>query len=259
MQRDMVTKILLEIRRYWPALYLHSAAVANFALRIAMELGIEARHCRDVLTGALLHDAGKMHVSLEILTKPGPLTEAEWGQMKKHTDYGADWVEQRGGNDEVVAVIRYHHEWWNGNGYAGLKYEQIPLLARIVTIADALDAMTASRPYRKAIAISEALMEIHSGKGLQFDPDIITVLSQKATYEPATYQEPRTLARQIEVEKEWLARLIKIYGDLTHPLVIAQSHWLDKLVLSIYKLQEGKRKEKPLFMGEREFLNLTKN
>ncbi len=162
-------------------------------------------------------------------------------------------MEQRGGNDEVVAVIRYHHEWWNGNGYAGLKYEQIPLLARIVTIADALDAMTASRPYRKAIAVSEALMEIYSGKGLQFDPDIITVLSQKATYEPATYQDPRTLARQIQVEKEWLARLIKIYGDLVHPLVIAQSHWLDKLIVSSYKLQEGKR-WKNLSLWEKENL-----
>ncbi|WP_340674384.1 Spo0E family sporulation regulatory protein-aspartic acid phosphatase [Moorella sulfitireducens] len=88
---------------------------------------------------------------------------------------------------------------------------------------------------------------------MQFDPDIITVLSQKATYEPATYQDPRTLARQIQVEKEWLARLIKIYGDLVHPLVIAQSHWLDKLIVSSYKLQEGKR-WKNLSLWEKENL-----
>ncbi|KYH33828.1 HD domain-containing phosphohydrolase [Neomoorella mulderi] len=251
MQGDTVGKILLEIKQFWPALYFHSIAVANIACRMAFDLGIDASHYQDLLIGALLHDAGKMQVRREILTKPGPLTEAEWRQIKKHTDYGADWVEQRGGNDEVVAVIRYHHEWWNGNGYAGLKYEQIPLLARIVTIADALDAMTASRPYRKTIAISEALLEVHTGKGLQFDPNIITSLSQKATYEPATYQDPRTLARQIQVEKEWLARLIKIYGDLAHPLVIAQSHWLDKLIVTIYKLQEGKR-GKNLSLWEKE-------
>lgn len=237
MQNDVIAKILQEIQEFWSELYLHSISVANLALRMAVDLGVEEACYKDILAGALLHDVGKTKIKKEILTKPGPLTPAEWREVKKHPQYGAEWMEHKGGNSEVVAIIRYHHEKWNGQGYAGLKHQEIPFFARIVAIADALEAMTAPRPYRQGVELSRAMGEIHRQAGLQFDALILSQLKQIETYRPVTYSHPRTIEKQMQVEREWLQGLIEFYGDLSHPLIIAQSHWLDKLVVASYRLQ----------------------
>ncbi|BCV21085.1 HD-GYP domain-containing protein [Moorella sp. Hama-1] len=241
MESNTVAEILDEIQKFWPELYFHSISVANLALRMAVDLSVEEVHYKDILVGALLHDAGKTKIKREILQKPGPLTSTEWKEIKRHPRYGAEWIENRGGNSEVAAIIRYHHEKWNGEGYVGLKRHQIPFFARIVAIADALDAMTAPRPYRQAVEFSRALAEIHIQAGLQFDASVLSRLRQKDTYRPETYSHPRTIEKQKQVEKNWLQRLIEIYGDSSHPLIIAQSHWVDKLVAASYQLSSDPR------------------
>ena len=241
MGSNMVAEILDEIQEFWAELYFHSISVANLALRMAVDLDVGDVHYKDILVGALLHDAGKIKIKREILQKPGPLTSTEWREIKRHPRYGAEWIENMGGNSEVVAVIRYHHEKWNGEGYDGLEGQQIPLFARIVAIADALDAMTAPRPYRQAVEISRALSEIHKQAGSQFDCSVLSQLRQKDTYLPETYSHPRAIEKQIQVEKNWLQRLIDVYSDLSHPVVIAQSHWVEKLVVASYQLSADPR------------------
>jgi len=228
-------EILQELEETWPELYYHSIAVVNFALRMAIDLGVDEIYYGNLITGALLHDIGKTKISREIMEKTSPLNENEWDEIKKHPKLGADLVLQKGGSDAVVEIICYHHERWNGEGYIGLEQKQIPFLARIITIADTIDAMTSPRPYRQPIDISEALGEVLLQAGSQFDPFIVATLRQKANYQSETYRHFSTLERQIREEKERLEKLTEIYGA-SHYLVIAQSQWLDKLIVKTIKL-----------------------
>ena len=141
-----------------------------------------------VETAAMWHDIGKIGMIEDILGKPGKLTDEEWLVMKTHPTLGAELVRKfaasvNGGcglnkqeMDEVVLVILCHHERWDGNGYPnGLKSEEIPLAARIIAVADAYDAMTAGRPYKAAVSRKEALTEIMSCAGSQFDPGVAEI------------------------------------------------------------------------------------
>jgi len=109
-----------------------------------------------------------------ILLKPGPLEPAEWEDVKRHPVVGARIVEPARFPPQVVAAIRHHHEDWSGGGYPdGLAGEEIPLLARIISAADAYDAMTSDRPYRRARTAEEAIEELHRKAGRQFDPRVV--------------------------------------------------------------------------------------
>lgn len=126
---------------------------------------------------ALFHDLGKIAVADAILKKPGALTEVEREEMRGHPGAGrgmlADFGGELLGDAEVLAGVLHHHERWDGEGYPGrLTREGIPLIARIIAVADAYDAMTSIRPYRAPMDHSEAVREIERGSGTQFDPEI---------------------------------------------------------------------------------------
>ena len=156
---------------------LHSKRVACHTLELA-------RHCvlddperlRQIYWGALLHDIGKMGIPDAILLKDGPLTEAEWEEMRTHPDKGYHIVSQVPGMREAAEIVRSHEERFDGSGYPrGLSGEAIPWGARLFAVIDTLDAMTSDRPYRKALSFDVAKTEILQMAGTQFDPDAVEV------------------------------------------------------------------------------------
>ena len=152
----------------------HVERVMNYAQTIAEYLGWSSTEINNLRFGSILHDIGKIHISEEILCKPGALTDEEWIEMKKHPGVGAELIKDIHYLASATPVILYHHERWNGSGYPyGLKGEKIPVIARIVAIADSFDAMTTQRPYRKALSPEQAFNEIVSGSDMQYDPLIV--------------------------------------------------------------------------------------
>jgi putative nucleotidyltransferase with HDIG domain len=154
----------------------HSERVADLTMAIAAEMGIpkDSEHWRYISWGALLHDVGKIAIPDEILRKPGRLTEEEWVTMRTHPQSGFDILLAVDFLAPAAEMVYAHHERYDGNGYPrGLIGEQIPLGARIFMIADALDAMTSDRVYRRAMPAEEALAEILRHSGTQFDPTAV--------------------------------------------------------------------------------------
>jgi putative two-component system response regulator len=152
----------------------HVERVMNYAQTIAEYLGWSQVEINNLRFGSILHDIGKIHISEEILTKPGSLSDDEWIEMKKHPEMGAELIKDIHYLQSAIPVILYHHERWNGRGYPhGLKEEKIPVIARIVAIADSFDAMTTIRPYRKELTPEQAYQEVLTGSGTQYDPLIV--------------------------------------------------------------------------------------
>jgi HD-GYP domain-containing protein (c-di-GMP phosphodiesterase class II) len=156
----------------------HSRDVVDLVVSVADELGLEPRERTRAEFAALLHDVGKVKIPAEIINKPGPLDDAEWETMKTHTILGEELLERIGGLlGEVGRIVRSCHERWDGKGYPdGLAGEAIPLAARIVCACDAWSAMTTDRSYRKALAVEDALAELHSCAGTHFDPRVVAAL-----------------------------------------------------------------------------------
>jgi putative nucleotidyltransferase with HDIG domain len=153
----------------------HSVRVVAFTLRLAKELGItDPARLRAIEQGALLHDVGKIGVADAVLRKPGSLDDTEWEQMRSHPELGYTMLKDIAFLKEALAIVRYHHERWDGSGYPhGLKAEQIPLEARIFTVADAFDAITSMRPYSRARTYSEATAILLEESGRTFDPEVV--------------------------------------------------------------------------------------
>ncbi|MFJ7725056.1 HD-GYP domain-containing protein [Neobacillus sp. NPDC097160] len=158
----------------------HSERVASYALLLAQELGILSKdEQKSFYYACLLHDIGKVHIPDQILMKPGKLTKEEFEIIKSHPGVGAEAVRNVEGINDCLCVIRSHHERWDGRGYPDqLKGEEIPLLARVASVADAFDAMTSSRSYRAAMPVEEAYQRIIEGKGSQFDPTLVEVFKK---------------------------------------------------------------------------------
>ncbi|MBG9940467.1 HD-GYP domain-containing protein [Brevibacillus formosus] len=149
----------------------HSQRVAYWGREIARDIGLAERKVEDVYIGGILHDIGKIGIEDEILNKKGKLTPEEYDKIKQHTVIGYEIILQAGMFNELLPAIRSHHERIDGRGYPdGLAGDEIPLMARILAISDAFDAMVADRPYRKGLPVEEALQEIRRGSGTQFDP-----------------------------------------------------------------------------------------
>jgi len=147
----------------------HSKRVQRIAVALAEEMGLERADIDIVRQAALLHDIGKIGVEDAILLKRGELTEAEWTVMRSHPVLGARIIEKAGFLSDVVPGIRHHHERPDGRGYPdGLLGDEIPLAARIIHVADALDAMTTERFYRQALSFEVAMDEIHGSRGSDF-------------------------------------------------------------------------------------------
>ncbi|MGB7296991.1 MAG: HD-GYP domain-containing protein [Candidatus Aminicenantales bacterium] len=155
----------------------HSQFVANYTLLLARELGIEdQKYLVDLERGALLHDIGKIGVPESILKKKGPLTMIEREIIKDHPLLGFKLIEGFSFLEMASQVVLYHHEDFAGRGYPyGLAGEQIPLEARIFSIADTVDAITSDRPYRKGRSFEDARHEIERHSGSQFDPELVEV------------------------------------------------------------------------------------
>lgn len=153
----------------------HSLRVALYSREIARRLGWTAEELENLYNVALLHDIGKIAIEDSILNKMGTLTEQEYESVKRHTKVGADIVKNTTFIPGIKEGISYHHERYDGAGYVGLKGKDIPLIARILAVADAVTAMEEDRPFRRRLSSMELEKELISNKGKQFDPDIVNV------------------------------------------------------------------------------------
>jgi|FLYL01.1.fsa_nt_gi HD-GYP domain-containing protein (c-di-GMP phosphodiesterase class II) len=157
--------------------YRHVDRVAACAYAIGREMGLGAARLRELVLAAQMHDIGKIGLPPYILKKPGKLTEEEWALIKQHPAKGFDIVSRVRGLSAVANVIRHHHERYDGTGYPrGVVGEDIPLEARIVSVADTFDALTSERPYRTAMSVEEAKAELLRVAGTQLDPNCVQAL-----------------------------------------------------------------------------------
>lgn len=155
----------------------HSERVARVALRLARQMGLPSSALQDVYLAGLLHDIGKLGIRAELMLKPCGLTPQEFEHIKQHVVIGDRLVSNLGPLQHLRPGVRWHHERWDGQGYPdGLVGEKIPLIARIVAVADACDAMMATRPYRGSLSPSQIDDILLQGAGAQWDPDIIAIL-----------------------------------------------------------------------------------
>lgn len=151
----------------------HSNRVSRLSLILGRKMGLGEENLKDLEIVCMFHDVGKIRTPDKILNKKGPLSEAEYETMMKHTVYGAEILGIVESFRKHIPSVLHHHEWYDGSGYPdGLKGEEIPLFASIISIADAYDAMTSSRPYRAAMSKEKALKELRKYRGRQFAPDI---------------------------------------------------------------------------------------
>jgi HD-GYP domain-containing protein (c-di-GMP phosphodiesterase class II) len=159
----------------------HSRDVVALVLSVADEMGLDPHERRQAEFTALLHDVGKIRIPNEIINKPGPLTPEERRVIETHTVAGQAMLETVGGLlGDVGALVRSCHEHWDGSGYPdGLAGEQIPLVSRIVCACDAFNAMTADRPYRRALSVEEAVAELRRCAGTQFDPWVVDAIVER--------------------------------------------------------------------------------
>jgi len=152
----------------------HSDRVAQVSVRLAKQLGLDSAQLNTIYLAGLLHDIGKIGIDDNVLRKPGKLTNAEYEHIKEHPRLGYQILADLKPLDEILPVVLHHHESWNGKGYpAGLAGEDIPLLARIVAVADSFDAMSSDRPYRKGMDDEKLDGILHGGGGTQWDQRVV--------------------------------------------------------------------------------------
>lgn len=155
----------------------HSHRLAQLCRRLAEHMGLDPLVATEVELVAVLHDVGKLAVDREILDYEGPLNDLQRHVMRRHTIQGEEILVQVSGLEHLGILVRATHEWWDGSGYPdGLSGTDIPLEARIVGCADAFDAMTSDRAYRKAFSPEEACRRIERDSGRQFDPLVAAAL-----------------------------------------------------------------------------------
>lgn len=156
--------------------YGHSERVTDCALQIGRRMGLDDVAMKELEWAAILHDIGRIGVGMEVLSKPGHLNEQEIRLMQRHPEIGKRILEKVDFLRPIAPYVHCHHEFLDGRGYPqGLKGEKIPLISRIITVADAFDAMSSDQPYRKALSKEEVKRRLLAAKGRQFDPDIVDV------------------------------------------------------------------------------------
>lgn len=160
-----------------PELYAHGTRVVNFAIEIAREMGLSIQSQKQIKLGGLFHDIGKLYIPKNILDKK-QLTLEEWDTLKTHSQLGKETLEQSKYLSQFGPAVLYHHEKFDGSGYPeGLSGEQIPLVSRIIAVADSLDAMISYRPYRdQSFSVIGAVCELKRLSGIEYDPKVIEVL-----------------------------------------------------------------------------------
>jgi putative two-component system response regulator len=155
----------------------HSTKTADLAEKLAYRFNLSESEVMRVKLGGLLHDIGKIGVSDDILCKPADLSPEEMAQMRRHVHYGEEALAGVPHMETVRSIVKHHHEWWNGRGYPdGLQGSEIPLAARIVSVAGAYDAMISNRPYRRALPQATAIEQLQADAGTQFDAEVVESL-----------------------------------------------------------------------------------
>ncbi len=177
---------MIDLRTYDDYTYSHSLNVSILSVVVGITLGLNKKMLHQLALGALLHDTGKMFVDKDILNKPSRLTPEEFEEIKKHSERGyiylSDYLDIP---DSARNTALQHHEQFNGKGYPqGLSGESIDLFGRIVGVVDVFDALTADRPYRKAMLPSDAIEYIMGGYNTMFDPSIVNALTRKVAPYP---------------------------------------------------------------------------
>jgi putative nucleotidyltransferase with HDIG domain len=173
----------------------HSQRVRRVSLAIGRELRLSAKQLGALATAALFHDIGKIGMPDSILTKPDRLDRHEAAIMREHVTRGAEIVSRISSLRDSVPAIRHHHERWDGLGYPDrLSGKEIPIEAAIIAIADAWDAMTTDRPYSAALDMSEAIVQIHAGRGKQFNPAVVDAFVTVSQRRPAEILPPEAAA-----------------------------------------------------------------
>ena len=157
----------------------HASRLEAYCHLMGLHFQLTSKEMEDISLLAVLHDIGKIGVNPAILKKPAPLTSKEWIEMKRHSEIGWRIVKEFPDLGAVASYILYHHERWDGKGYpSGLKADNIPLPSRILAVADAYDAMTSDRVYRKSMEKEEAIAELSKNAGMQFDPQVVNLFKK---------------------------------------------------------------------------------
>jgi putative nucleotidyltransferase with HDIG domain len=171
---DFLEVLAESIESQHPFMHGHAQRTSFYAGLLTERISLSAEEQEQVRLAAFLHDVGKLGVPTELLVRPGGLAPDERRLVERHPVIGADLLDPLGLPSEVTSAVRHHHEWWDGRGYPdGLYGDQIPRVARVISIVDAYDAMSSNRPYRPALAPSEVLRELRRFAGVQFDPDLV--------------------------------------------------------------------------------------
>ena len=151
----------------------HSERVSEYVVLLGKKVGLSNEDLEKLKIGALCHDIGKNKISESILQKETKLTDNEFSEIKKHVYFGANIIEESSIMKDIVPIVKFHHEKYDGTGYPNnLAGDNIPYLARITTIADCFDAMTTKRAYKDSMSIENAIAEFQKYKGSQFDPEL---------------------------------------------------------------------------------------
>ncbi|MNO98745.1 Cyclic di-GMP phosphodiesterase response regulator RpfG [compost metagenome] len=161
-----------------PEIYQHCIRVSMLAEKIAVPLELSALESAQLIRGCFVHDIGKIMIPRDVILERGPLDHKQWNLMRLHPILGAELLGSNPGfAPQITAVVRSHHERWDGKGYPdSLKGEEIPLYARVCAVIDAFDSMTSNFTYRRRLNISEAKLELLRYAGSQFDPEIVHAL-----------------------------------------------------------------------------------
>ncbi|MGH7777709.1 MAG: HD-GYP domain-containing protein [Candidatus Dormibacterales bacterium] len=166
----------------------HTERVARSARLLGETAGLDAGALDDLYSGGMIHDIGKIGIPDSILLKPGPLSPSEFEKVRNHPLVGADIVSPLRSAAPLLSIVRHHHERWDGAGYPdGLAGDGIPVLARIVAICDAFDAMISERPYRPGVSAAEAVSRLQSGAGSQWDPEMVALFVEEIAQPSSVY------------------------------------------------------------------------
>ncbi|UZN23482.1 HD domain-containing protein [bacterium 3DAC] len=202
----------------------HSSRVALYGKLLAEKLNLSSEDIDKVYKAALLHDMGKEGVPDRVLLKPAPLSDDEWEYMKKHPIISASIIEKLGRFTDLIPGILHHHTRYDGMGYpGGLKGKDLPLIARIIAVVDAYDAMTTDRPYRHALPEDVAINELIKGKGKQFDPDIVDAFIElykdgkvaevkEQVPSPLSFRSPEIMEKVFRTLNKYMFMIVDVNG-----------------------------------------------
>ena len=180
MRNKTIQAILGTLREKNERERIHSERVSKISKEIAVMMDFDDETIREIEYAGLMHDIGKITVNSNILDKPAKLTDSEYQEIKRHTESGYQILRSVDSYTSLAEIALSHHERWDGSGYPrGLTGEEIPLIARIIAVADSYEAMTANRPYKEAMSKEQAVEELVRNSGTQFDPEIVKVMVEK--------------------------------------------------------------------------------